>query len=90
MALGAGDADGRKIASEETERDLPISTLPTSPAEWPARPSSTVSVFDGQRHAGDIVERDGTFDAYVATGRNIGAFKHQREACRAIPAGSAS
>jgi hypothetical protein len=49
------------------------------------------TVYDGTNFVGSIVERaDGSFDAFDAAGRHLGAFRNRREAVRAVPAGTAS
>ncbi len=86
-ALGAGNAEGRKVLSSRTERAFRNKDASPSLAERRTRPSSTVAVFDGQVHVGDVIERadGGGFDAFTGTGKLIGTFPTQRAAVRAIP-----
>lgn len=81
------EAEGRKALSSGTERARPNKDASRSLAERRTRPSSTVAVFDGQVHVGDVIERAGSgdFDAFTSTGKLIGTFPTQRAAVRAIP-----
>jgi len=80
------DAEGQKALSSGTERARPNKDA-RSLAERRTRPSSTVAVFDGQIHVGDVIEHAGSgdFDAFTGTGKLIGTFPTQRAAVRAIP-----
>lgn len=86
-ASGAGDAEGRKGRSLEAER-FPRNKNPSPRLARLGR--VTVSVYDGTVHIGSIIERDDGFRAFDAHGRCVGTFQNQRDAMRAIPAGTAS
>jgi hypothetical protein len=49
-----------------------------------------LTVYDGQRRVGSVVQRDGEFLAFDAHDRRVGVFTNQREALRAIPAARSS
>ncbi len=86
-AFGAVDAEDRKVISSGTGPAFPNKIANPSLAKRRTRPSSTVAVFDGQVHVGDVVERadGGDFNAFTSTGELIGTFSTRIEASRAIP-----
>ena len=90
-APDAGDTEDRKAISSGTEPAFPNKIANPSLPKRHTRPSSTVAVFDGQVHVGDVIERadGGGFDAFALTDELIGIFSTRIEASRAIPAGSA-
>ena len=80
----------RPAVDRPTNRPSAFSAGELRGREATSNQDECLAVYDGASFVGSIVDRDGSFDAYDATGRHIGAFKNQREAVRAIPAGTAS
>ena len=72
-----------------TGAEIQKSVLPRTTPKYRNRhvsvQSAALAVYDGQDRVGSVVERDGGFDAYDASGRHLGAFLSRREAMRAIP-----
>ena len=57
----------------------------SAPKRKPSPEIASVAVYDGQAHAGIVLERaDGQYEAIPATGESLGLFNTRQGAARAL------